>query len=151
MRNRFFGVLSILFVFVSFKIGIIVIAFSNPPAAGIYSVLVTVSVFIIIYSYCTKCPHVSDGTCRHVVFGKIAKIFRRRNGGYGRLDLFGTVIPMTVILSVPQFWLVRSPVIMAVFWAFIIAGVFLIVLFVCRECKNTNCMNCPLKGKEPIR
>jgi hypothetical protein len=145
MKTRFHGIFSICLFLIALIIGGVSIFQVNPVLSLVYFILIPVSFFIVIYSYCTKCPHVGDDSCRHVIFGKVAKLFKQKTGKYTIFELIGTLLPIFCIVAFPQFFLIRTPILMIIFWLLAIIAAIEIMLFVCKGCYNKNCINCPNK------
>jgi hypothetical protein len=145
MKNRFHGVMAIVLVFISLLCAEISIFSSNWMWAALYPVIVLIATLAIISRYCTKCPHVPDDSCRHVIIGKIARLFRQRSGKYTRKDIGISCLSILCIVALPHLWLIRSPLFLIEFWVFLILAVFEISVFVCKQCKNIHCFQCPNK------
>lgn len=145
MKKRFHGVFSICLLTVALIIGGFSIYQANLVLCLVYFILIPLSFLIVIYSYCTKCPHVGDNSCRHVIFGKIAKLFKQKTGKYTKFELIETLFPLMIIVMFPQYFLFKTPILMIIFWLLAVIAAVEVFLFVCRGCYNKNCINCPNK------
>jgi hypothetical protein len=149
MKSRFHGILSIALVLLALFGSSFVIFLSNNILGIIYFILIPILFTIIARLYCTKCQHTLDDTCRHVIIGKIAKVFKYRDERYTAIDIIGTSIAVIFLVSTPQYWLIRTPYLFLAFWVlFLIAGID-IFAFVCKDCRNKNCFNCKANGYLP--
>jgi hypothetical protein len=102
------------------------------------------SLLVIIWSFCSKCP-CREHSCGHVLLGKITRYLPwRAEGKYSAMDLAGVVIPVILILIFPQFWLKNNLPVFGMFWALLAAAGIEISAKVCRGCGNKYC---PVNGK----
>ena len=108
-KINFHGILSLIIFITAIGISSINIFFYSRLFGIIYLSIIPFLFLSVIYFYCSKCPHVEDGSCRHFIFGKIAKIFQNRaNEKYNIVDYIGTIIPILGIVAFPQFWLIKN-------------------------------------------
>ena len=146
MHNRKHGVASVA-VITGATLVAVSAAWNHSTLAGIgYGVLLAVSVPVVLYAYCSKCPLRYDG-CRHVVFGPITRLLpRRETSHYEFLDYVGVTVPPAILVIAAQPFLWQRPLMLVAYWVLLTAGLSEIRLFVCRGCNNTLC---PLR-REPV-
>lgn len=139
MTRRHHGVFSLVLMFLAIMVGIISIMQSSAFWAVIYLGLSIISLVVIIYSFCSKCP-CREHSCGHVVFGKLTKLLPARvEGNYSVMDLAGVMVPLSVIIIFPQFWLRGNVLLIVLFWVLLIIACLDITVKVCRGCGNTYC------------
>lgn len=137
--RRQHGVWSLVLVFVAIAIGAISIAQSSKFTALMYIGLSLVSLIIVIYSFCSKCP-CRQHACGHVLPGKLTELLPvRSQGPYSKGDYVGVLFPLLFIIVFPQFWLVGQLQLMVTFWALLLIAVIEITLKVCKGCGNRSC------------
>lgn len=138
------GVLSLILVFLAIAVGTISIAGSSKYYALIYIIISLISFLIVVFSFCAKCP-CRQKECGHVLPGKLTKILPERvKAPYNTRDYCGVLIPLLLIIAIPQFWLVNRLLLLVVFWVLMIIALLDIGLKVCKGCGNKDC---PLNGK----
>jgi hypothetical protein len=120
--------------------------FQQSMALGVaYLLLGTLSVPVILYSFCAKCP--DRGKCGHVVPGRAASALykNRKQGPYTGPDMTMTAAALLVIFGFPQIWLWRHPVAFGAFWILMAVAVADIRSKICRDCGNGNCPGNPTR------
>jgi hypothetical protein len=144
MVSKFHGVFSLLLISVAVVIAIVYLLSHSIGWGLVYLGIIMLANPIVLYSYCAKCLCREDA-CSHIIPGKLTHLLPiRRQGPYSFWDYFGTAISLVALFGFPQFWLWQSLAIFIFFWILLLAGLFEILLFVCRACSNTNCPNCTL-------
>jgi hypothetical protein len=148
MKGKFHGITSILFIFISLVIGLYQIYIYSMEIAIIYGAILLIGSFLIINTYCTKCP-CKNTNCAHVLPGFIAKFLPDKEPGkYKKSEIAIVIIIVIIWLAVPQYWLAKSDDFMLIFWLLIITGFYQIVRFVCSKCDNKYCMANKKKHEE---
>ena len=140
--TRIHGIISVLFVIAAMVIGFIAI-FQNSLLLSIgYATLILISYFIIAAVYCSKC--LCRDTCNHLFVGMLSKHLSRPNKSpYTKSDMFyGAALPIGITVFLPQFWLIKSPVLLFSFWVLLLIGAAEIIFFVCKGCNNRKCSMC---------
>lgn len=141
MNNRsVHGLFSLFLVVLSFILGIVVVFLDSPIIGGLLSLVLVLFFILIPRQVCRKCP--ARGDCGHVIMGKLS----RRLAPYcadamGLGDLLILIIFILPLVIVPQFWLIKYPVFMILFWVMMLVSAADILLFICPACGN---MKCPL-------
>ncbi len=140
-KNRTQGVIAITLFAAAFVIGTYSIAIYNLLAAFLYFIGVLIGYLLNVYYFCRKCPHISDDSCRFVVFGKIACLFPKNRIGerYSYRDVIIIWIPRLYMFFFPRPWLFKHKTLFIVFWALIIIALLIWVFRVCRTCGNEKC------------
>jgi len=137
--NKLHGILSLCLIIVANIIGLASILSVNLDMGLIYLAILLISLAIITYSYCSKCPCRLE-SCAHVFPGKLTKFFpKRKPGSYTLLDISGVLVPMLVMTIFPQFWLWQNKIYFVLFWTLQIIAFIEIKMFVCKQCKNKYC------------
>jgi hypothetical protein len=139
--NRTVGAVSISLLAAAFLIGAYSIFIYNRLAAFIYILVVTAGYVLNVYYYCRKCPHITDDSCRFVVFSKIARLFPDNMIGkpYSTVDVVIIWLPRLFMFFFPRAWLFRQKILFIVFWVLILVALYLWVTRVCRTCRNEKC------------
>lgn len=138
MSTRFHGVVSISLVGIS-VLAATVTAFQASLALGlVYLAGCALAPLAIVYAFCAKCP--CRTRCAHVIFGKLAvALTDRQPGPYTPIELAVLGLGLLWLLGLPQVWLWRTPVWLAVFWLLNAVAVVQIRLAVCPACDNAYC------------
>ncbi len=132
------GLASFIFVTLSFILGIVVVSLDSPIIGGILSLILILFFIMIPRQVCRKCP--ARGDCGHVIMGKLS----RRLAPYcadamGLGDLLILIVFILPLVVVPQFWLIKYPVFMFLFWVMMLVSAADILLVICPTCGNTKC------------
>lgn len=145
MRCKFLGVLSIIIAFAAFTLAAIQLL-NHSLILGIgYILFIPLGFLIILYSYCRKCPHVTNNTCRHILMGLIViKLFKPvKPSRYTIRQIIAVVIPLAIISLFPQYWLIKNITLFIAFWILMFTAIIIIRIGVCTRCGNSNCSFCP--------
>ena len=95
--KRQHGVWSLILTLLPVTLGAISIAQYSKFMALMYVILSLISLMIIVYSFCSKCPCRQHG-CGHVLPGKLTKLLTERaEGSYTKGDYFGVLVPSLLI------------------------------------------------------
>jgi len=138
MNKKIHGIATLVFISLSFLLGIIVV-FINSPIFGCFLAVDCILFFILTPKLvCRKCPCREE--CGHVLLGKLS----RRLSPYCADDMgLGDLVILCVLILplvvVPQFWLYRDPVFLVLFWTMLLVSAFDILVFVCPACGNVKC------------
>ncbi len=139
MRNTFHGVVSLSLMFISIMIGLLYIISDSIAMGLLYFLIIIVSLLIITYSFCAKCPCRFD-SCGHILPGKLSQLLPiRKNDDYTAWDFTGVVMPVAALLIFPQFWIWEDKIALIVFWLLFFISLIEIRLYVCKVCKNEKC------------
>lgn len=143
-KKRVHGIMSLVIFEIAITIAIYKIAVSNIIFAGLYFLIILLGFGVVIYSFCTKCS--ANKKCSHFFIGPIAQIMpKRKIGNYNVIDYLGAIVPITIILGFPQYWLLQSSYLFLIFWILIIITGIQINFFVCSQCSNNACAMCKKK------
>jgi hypothetical protein len=93
----------------------------------------------ILFAYCSKCPCRLQ-SCGHVIPGWLTRFFPARpQEPYAVMDYLGVMVPLILLVAVPQPWLRHNLPAMILFWMLITTGGIEILLYVCKGCNNDRC------------
>ncbi len=94
----------------------------------------------ILYSLCAHCPYPHKlSTCLFLPTSVVKALFHYRPEPMSRLDKVVMTVSMAGLVVIPQYWLIKEPLVLAVFWLFC-APVFVVIpLSYCRRCRHTDC------------
>jgi hypothetical protein len=141
MGKFFWGVFSLGLVISAFTLSAFVILQSNVRYGWAYILLAILGSTIVIFSYCAKCP--IKNNCLHVFPGLVARLFpTRKSAPYRNLDYLGVLLPLSLLILLPQFWLWDHPQLMLLFWLFLSLASGIILTRLCSHCGNQNCPLC---------
>lgn len=143
MKTRTFVYVGNLLMLIWLALGVWVVLSSNVLMGALYIVVIFLSLVIVAYSLCAKCP-CRFHSCAHIVLGRLTRLLpRRRPGRYTFGDKVGATVYLVGLHALPQYWLWQNKVLFALFWVLSIT-VFLVLHFAaCPTCKNEYCS---LKG-----
>ena len=133
------GLVSLLLVAAAMATALTTIWRQSPGWGWLYLALVTAGSASILFAYCAKCP-CRLHACGHVIPGPLTRFLpAREQGSYGTIDYLGVILPLALLLVIPQPWLWSDPPAMVLFWLLLAAGAMDILAFVCRGCDNHRC------------
>jgi hypothetical protein len=138
--NRYqHGVASMLLFGIAVAIGAWAIALASTGIAAAYLLLTGVLFLVVLWGFCTKCPH--KGTrCAHVAPGILAAMLPpRREGPYTTPEYAGVAVALLFMILFPQPWLAGHLVLLLLFWGCVLFAVAEIRTSVCRGCANIYC------------
>lgn len=140
------GILSLMLITIAVMAALVYLFFTSTTVGSIYLILVLTASLSILYAYCAKCT-TRDRHCGHIFPGKLTRwLPQRQSGPYSFVDLLVTAGSLTLIFLFPQYWLLHNQALLFVFWGLTIVALAEILLRVCRDCRNQNCMLCKNKG-----
>ncbi|MCX5848602.1 MAG: hypothetical protein NTW65_04055 [Deltaproteobacteria bacterium] len=138
MNKTFYGVISILAQIAAMIVGFIGIAKYSFGIAILFVAGCVISFTIFVYAFCTKCP-IRD-QCVHIVHGLLTNLMpNREQGAYSHCERLGTMLYFIFLVTFPQYWLINSPWLMALFWAILLSGFAINGIKVCGGCGNVYC------------
>jgi len=141
-KRRIHGVISLILFAIAILIAINAVFAHRILFGIIYSIFLPIGSLLAISGFCPKCPHVADRTCRHVIPGEIVRLFPsgHTGGKYRARDYLILIVPILLIIGIPQISLLRQGVLsFGVFWGIMALTVAEILVFVCNSCRNANC------------
>jgi hypothetical protein len=145
MNYKIPGLTSIILFFIAIGIAAVDL-FTVSISLGIVNIVLLPLIFLnVFYWYCRKCPHIMNGTCRHVILGKITHgLFNAvAPAKYSFKEIIFTLLPLIILIIFPQYWLFQNKYLFIAFWIFMLVAVIIVRTGVCTGCKNTNCAFCP--------
>jgi len=139
MSAKRYGFIGLLMLIAAVLTGLSATLLYSVTAAAIYLVG-SIAVFLIfVYAYCAKCPVRDD--CTHLLQGRLTRLMPgRTTGAYSRSDLLGLVVFFGFVALFPQVWLIRTPVLMLVFWILFLGNLVITHYGCCRGCGNISCL-----------
>lgn len=139
MSKKTYGIIGLVMFAAAFLVGLFGILRYSVAAAGIY-LIGSIAVFLIfVYAFCAKCP-VRDN-CTHVIQGMLTHLMPgRTTGPYSRSDLLGLLLFFGFVALFPQYWLIRDPLLMLIFWILFLGDLLITHYRCCRGCGNIYCM-----------
>ncbi len=148
MNYKIPGVTSIVLGGAAFGLAVFLLLQFSIILGVVYLLFMPIMFLNILYQYCRKCPHVPEGTCRHVLFGAIVKRFFTaiEPALYTQKELIRMIIPFVLYILFPQYWLFQHTSLFILYWGLMASAITIIRLGVCTSCKNSFCFFC--KNKE---
>ena len=137
MQSKSHGIISIFLIGIAILIAAYVAAFLNLLLMLGFLLFSILSVAVVIFSYCAKCP--CKNHCPHLLPGLIANNINRQPGPYTKLELFGLIIALSILLLMPNIWLWHNLPAFILYWIIVIIAIFEIRKYVCKPCGNINC------------
>ena len=148
MVGKFHGVFSLLLILAAVLLALVYMFGKSISWALVYLGIIVLANPFVSYSYCAKCLCRNDG-CSHVFPGKLTRLLpSRKQGPYTFMDYFWTSLSLIVLFVFPVPWLWQNKLLFFGYWILLIAGLAEILLFVCRTCRNENCLMCPVSEQE---
>lgn len=139
MNRQTNGIIALLLILAAVLTAAYAIFQTSVSWTVLYLVGILLSVLVIVYSFCTKCPSRTKD-CSHVILGKMARFFPpRAEGPYTLRDKAGVVVPVVFLIVFPQYWLLSQPAYFVIFAAFCLGAAAVIQFFVCKGCANCYC------------
>jgi hypothetical protein len=140
--NRFHGVFSLVLMAVSLLFGVYALMSDSVITGVIYMAVIAISIAVILYSYCSKCD-CRLNSCGHIIPGKLTRFLPDRpDRGYNIFDYVGVLIPLAMMILIPQLSLWKNKILFSLFWGFLIIALIEIFFFVCKACRNEKCPIC---------
>lgn len=140
--SRFHGLFSLVLVAASLLIGVYALMSDSIIAGIVYMAVIVVSIIVILYSYCSKCE-CRLNSCGHVIPGRLTRFLpERRDRGYNVFDYIGVLLPLAVIILLPQLSLWKNKILFSIFWVLLVIALIEIFFFVCTKCVNNKCPLC---------
>lgn len=145
MNYKIPGLSSGAFIFIALILADIWLFITSFSLGIIYTIVIPIMFLMVLYFYCRKCPHTVNGTCRHVIFGRITKkLFGPSDQQkYTAKEILFTLIALLILIAFPQYWLIQNLVLFTVFWFLMFITGIIIRTGVCPGCRNHNCLLCP--------
>ncbi len=142
------GVLSFGLIGIGIVIGAVLLLMESVVLGGAYIGVVLLSVYLMLMTYCRKCPHSMNGTCHHGLPGRIAKkLPYKKTGKYTFFELFIVIMAILVTFVLPIIYLYSQTIIISIYLVLWLSGVLLLRLRVCPNCYNRWCIICPNRVK----
>lgn len=144
-KNKFHGYTSIIFFFAAIGIGIFAIANFSVSIAILNAIFLILMILSVSFYFCSKCTVRSQ--CGHWIFGKVSQMLSKfKNEKYNTFDLvFGTLLPILIVIVLPQYWLLKTPLLLIVYWGLMAIAGLQVSKYVCTRCENYKCMMCKNK------
>lgn len=151
MQNKFHGVCSLILILSAVLIALIYLLSQSPVLGLAYLGIMILANPIVLYAYCAKCL-CRDDACSHVFPGKLTRLLpSRKQGPYTRMDYFWTSLSLIALFGFPVAWLWQNRLLFFGYWILLGVGLAEILLFVCRTCRNENCLMCSAsERKTPV-
>src|SRR5512136_738226 len=139
MSKKTYGTIGLFMLIAAFLVGLYGILQYSVTAAGIYLVGGIAVFLIFVYAFCAKCPVRHD--CTHVLQGMVTHLMpSRTTGAYSRCELLGTLSFFAFVALFPQYWLIRNPMLMLVFWILFLGNLVITHYRCCKGCGNIYCL-----------
>lgn len=139
MYRLFHGWLSLIMMAAVISIGLISIYQNSMVHTFIYAGVLITGASTVLMFFCSKCP-CRVKSCRHLIIGSATKyIPKRKEGSYSLTELTLTSLAVAGISLYPQYWLIKKPVFLVLFWVIALSLVAEITVFICRKCENRFC------------
>jgi hypothetical protein len=139
MSKKTYGIIGLVMYIAAFLVGLYGILQYSITTTGIYLVGTTAAYLIFVYAFCAKCP-VRDN-CNHVLMGMVTHLMPGRTArAYSISDLLGTLLFFGFVALFPQYWLIRNPTLMLVFWVLFLGNLAITYFMCCKECGNIYCL-----------
>jgi hypothetical protein len=138
VKTQIHGITSLGFVGIATLIAAVAMFQVSLLLGGAYLLICGIAPLVILYAFCAKCP--CQAHCGHVLPGRAVKIFKQRPAGpYTAGEVTMTGMTLLLLVGLPQFWLWRSPWLLAAFWGLHAVAAVQIRTVVCRACDNVYC------------
>lgn len=95
------------------------------------------------YCVCAYCPYIFPdySDCLFPPFGTVVrKLYRFRPGPIRAMDKIGFLIMMVGVIAIPQYWLLKRPTLLMVFWICCLPTLLGFVFYECRRCQHYDCL-----------
>ncbi len=138
------GYISISIFLIALGIGDYTILKESVMLGVFYASVVVLGFMSISFTYCTKCTIRSN--CKHFFPGLISQVVKYKNRAYTKADIVVAIIPVVLMIVLPQYWLYRKNMYFNIFWMLVIIASIEVMFFVCKTCGNKKCAMC--KNKE---
>jgi len=138
MTGKLPGVTALCLLAASVLAGVYGISRYSVTAASVYLVGGVLIWLVFVYAFCAKCP-VHD-QCNRVVMGLVAGLMPKRDAGaYTKGELLAVLLFFSFVLLFPLYWLIRQPLLLAVFLVLFGGNLVLTHFTCCQGCGNRFC------------
>jgi hypothetical protein len=106
----------------------------------------------VLYGLCSHCPYPYDHSdCLFMPYPVIKRLYRFRPEPLTPWDKIGFIAGTLVVVLMPQYWLVKEPLLLALFWILCLPTLATFPLYYCKKCRHILCpFNCVKQNGEPI-
>lgn len=140
------GLISFILFFIAIGIGGNQLLIYSKVLSVIYFTLVIAFILYASISFCSHCQ--SREKCAHFIFGFISvKLTKYKDTGYSKIQYFIFGFLSSIIIVIPQYFLLKNTKLLLAFWFLIVLCIIEIFTCVCVRCKNKWCPMCKKKGK----
>lgn len=148
MKDRY-GFLSLIIIGAAALLGFFGTMMISVIGGLVYLGALIIGSYLILMSYCRKCPHSMNDTCKHYYPGRIAKkLPYKKTGKYTWLELSTVIVVVSLIFTMPLFYLINSIILFSVYLVLWILGTVMIRMKMCVTCYNRWCPMCPNRVKQ---
>jgi hypothetical protein len=94
----------------------------------------------IVYGLCSHCPYPHHmNQCLFLSPALVRRLYRYRGPKMTLADGVMFIVPMAAIVLIPLIWLVRQPLMLAVFLVLVLVAASAPALYYCRRCRHVGC------------
>jgi len=116
--------------------------FRQDPLWAMLYVLCATAAFLLVVlpGLCAHCPYPSQfSTCLFLPAGLVKRFYPYRGPQMSPLGKIAVAAVMVAMVAVPQFWLIREPALLGVFWVLAVPLIAAFPLHYCRCCRHEGC------------
>jgi hypothetical protein len=112
------------------------------PLWSLFYLLYSIGGFtlVILPGLCAHCPYpYRFSTCLFFPLGLLKRYYPYKGPRMSRAEKIFVAVVMAGIFIFPQFWLLRQPGTLAVFWLLALPVLIVFPLYYCRRCRHVGC------------
>ena len=95
---------------------------------------------LVVSNLCARCPYPYEyDDCLLIPAGLLKALVPRRDSPMGPGGRAALLVGAGGLVVIPQYWLFQEPLLLILFWAFLLPFLGFFVLYLCRHCRHTGC------------
>jgi hypothetical protein len=121
-------------------VGLVGIFLESVAYGAAYAAFLAVAAVVHLKWFCCHCPNPwMHDVCISAPPRLMRSLMKHRPGPLSMAEKLVVFSTMAGAMLIPQFWLVRRPMLMALYWAFCLPTFFVFPLHLCKRCQSEHC------------
>lgn len=124
-------------------IGLLGISLESIVGAAAYAGFALFGLLVLFgFGICSHCPYIYEEytDCLFPPWGRVyKKLYRFRSSVLSLWDKILLLVMMIGIVAIPQYWLLKNPWVLGLFWLFCAPTIAGFALYECRRCQHFGC------------
>jgi hypothetical protein len=121
-------------------VGLVGVFMESAVYGATYAAFLGVAAVVHLKWFCCHCPNPwMHDTCITAPPRLMRALMKHRPGPLSIGEKLVVFTTMAGAMLIPQFWLVRQPMLMVLYWAFCLPTFFVFPLHLCKRCRSEHC------------